>query len=267
MSADRPGRALYGVMAEFDDSARAGRRRSRACEAEGYTKIDAYTPYPIEEVLGGARAPQVAGAAHRAHRRHPRRRSSGFFLQYWVSAIEYPLNVGGRPFNSGRPSSPSPSSARSSVAVLAAVAACFILNGLPEPYHPVFNVPRFAFASRDRYFLCIEATDPSSTATRTRLLLTSRLKAYGGHRCRAFERRPWRSTSPVWRCLSHSWVAMAGCRNEMYDQAEVQAAGGERVLHRTGRSRAAALERYGGARVLARRQGDVRAGSDRTASS
>jgi hypothetical protein len=150
--------ALHGVMGEFSDPQDLVDAIEKV-RAEGYTKIDAYTPFPIEEVweaIGHHKSPVplvvlIGGIIGGL---------SGFFLQYWVSAIEYPLNVGGRPFNSWPAFIPVTFECTILGAVLSAVAGVFIINGLPEPYHPVFNVPRFAFASRDRYFLCIEATDP-----------------------------------------------------------------------------------------------------------
>jgi hypothetical protein len=168
------GRLLHGVMAEFShpqdlvDAIEQVRR-------EGFTKVDAYTPYPIEEVweaIGHHKSPVplivliggiIGGLA-------------GFFLQYWVAVIEYPVNVGGRPNNSWPAFIPVTFECTILGAILAAVAGVFILNGLPEPYHPVFNVPRFALASRDRYFLCIEARDPMFDRERAHLLLLS-LKA------------------------------------------------------------------------------------------
>jgi hypothetical protein len=165
---------IYGVMGEFfepDDLIHA----IEQVRAEGYTKIDAYMPYPIEavwEAIGHdkSRVPLIVllgGIVGGL---------SGFFLQYWVSVIEYPLNVGGRPYNSWPAFIPVTFECTILGAVLAAVAGVFILNGLPEPYHPVFNVPAFAHASRDRYFLCIEARDPKFDRERAHLLLLS-LKA------------------------------------------------------------------------------------------
>jgi hypothetical protein len=150
--------ALHGVMGEFStpqDLVTA----IEEVRAQGYTRLDAYTPFPIEEAweaLGHHKSPVplivlIGGIVGGL---------SGFFLQYWVSVIEYPLNVGGRPFNSWPSFIPVTFECTILGAVLAAVAGVFILNGLPEPYHPVFNVERFAFASRNRYFLCIEAVDP-----------------------------------------------------------------------------------------------------------
>ena len=85
---------------------------------------------------------------------------AGFGLCYWVSAIAYPLNIGGRPLNSWPTFIPVTFELTILFAAFAAVIAMIVLNGLPMPYHPVFNVPRFARASQDRFFLAIEAADP-----------------------------------------------------------------------------------------------------------
>ncbi len=149
---------LHGVMAEFGGPRRLLRAIKAAREA-GYSKMDAYTPYPIHDVweaLGHhkSKLPPIVliggllGAA------------LGFGLQYWVSVIEYPLNIGGRPLNSWPAFIPVTFETTILVATFFAVLGMFALNGLPEPYHPVFNVKRFALASRDRFFLCIEASDP-----------------------------------------------------------------------------------------------------------
>ncbi|HMI82722.1 MAG TPA: DUF3341 domain-containing protein [Polyangiaceae bacterium] len=150
--------ALHGVMGEFSTPQDLVTAIEKVRE-EGYTRLDAYTPFPIEEAweaLGHHKSPVplivlIGGIVGGL---------GGYFLQYWVSVIEYPLNVGGRPLNSWPSFIPVTFECTILGAVLAAVAGVFILNGLPEPYHPVFNVPRFAFASRNRYFLCIEAADP-----------------------------------------------------------------------------------------------------------
>jgi len=166
-----PRATIHGVMGEFHHPQELVDAIEHV-RAEGYTKIDAYTPYPIEEVweaIGHHKSPVplivlIGGIVGGL---------SGFFLQYWVSAVEYPLNIGGRPYNSWPAFIPVTFECTILGAVLAAVAGVFILNGLPEPYHPVFNVPHFAFASRDRYFLCIEATDPKFDRQRAHLLLLS----------------------------------------------------------------------------------------------
>jgi hypothetical protein len=134
--------------------------------------MDAYTPFPIEalaEVLGfhDRRVPLlvllgglIGGAG-------------GYLLQYWSQVIEYPMNVGGRPFHSW-PAFIVPTFETTVLgAAMAAVLGMLALNGLPQPYHPVFNVPRFVMASRDRFFLCIEAIDPRFDRVGTRRFLQS----------------------------------------------------------------------------------------------
>ena len=160
---------LYGLMAEFDDPQTLVQATRRAYEA-GYRRMDAYSPFPIEELgeaLGIHRTAVpllvlvggIAGAL------------AGYGLQYWVSAVAYPLNVGGRPFNSWPSFIPVTFEMTVLVAALTAVFGMLALNRLPMPYHPVFNVPRFALATRDRFFLCIESTDPMFDALGTREFL------------------------------------------------------------------------------------------------
>lgn len=149
---------LFGVMAEFGGPRRLIRAIEAAREA-GYTEMDAFTPYPIEEVweaLGHhkSKLPPIvlAGGILGA--------LLGFGLQYWSSVIAYPLNIGGRPLNSWPAFIPVTFEVTILVATFFTVLGMFALNGLPQPYHPVFNVERFKLASRDRYFLCIGSWDP-----------------------------------------------------------------------------------------------------------
>jgi hypothetical protein len=149
---------LHGLLAEFHAPG-ALVRAARAVHGAGYRKVDAYTPYPMEEVLD---------ALH-LHRTHVPKvvllggffgLAAGWGLQYWTSVIDYPMNIGGRPFNAW-PAFVVPAFETTILfAALAAVVGMLALNGFPHPYHPVFNVPGFVAASRDRFFLCIEADDP-----------------------------------------------------------------------------------------------------------
>ena len=162
---------LYGLMAEFDDPNALVLAATSAHEA-GYRRMDAYSPFPIEELYHalGAHASRlplivlIGGLVGCI---------SGFLLQYWTMAVAYPLNVGGRPFNSWPAFIPVTFECTILGAALSAVLGMLALNGLPMPYHPVFNVPRFALASRNRFFLCIEARDKKFDVDATRQFLES----------------------------------------------------------------------------------------------
>jgi ActD protein len=162
---------IYGLMAEFEDATALVGAAERA-HAGGYRRVDAYSPFPIEELhhaLGGphSRLPRIVligGIAGGL---------GGFFLQYWASAIAYPLNVGGRPLNSWPAFIPVTFECTILVAALSAVLGMLALNGLPMPYHPVFNVERFALASRSRFFLVIESADRKFDLDGTRQFLES----------------------------------------------------------------------------------------------
>ena len=149
---------IWGLLAEFRSPADLAVATRRAREA-GYRRMDAYAPIGVEAVsdeLGfhSTRVPLVCllggilGGL------------GGFFLQYWINVLNFPLNIAGKPLNSW----PAFIVVTFECTILGASLAAFLgmlaLNGLPQPYHPVFNVPRFAFASKDRFFLVIESADP-----------------------------------------------------------------------------------------------------------
>ena len=173
MNKDAP---TYGLLAEFaePEALLAAVRRARAA---GYRKMDAYTPFPVEHLaeelgfhhtalplivlIGG-----LIGCG------------GGFLLQYWISAVDYPLNIGGRPLNSWPSFIPVTFELTILCAALFAVLGMLGLNGLPMPYHSLFNSPRFALASRNRFFLCIEASDKQFNREATAKFL-SELKPEG----------------------------------------------------------------------------------------
>jgi hypothetical protein len=157
---------LYGLMAEFT-SPEELLAATELAYAEGYRNMDAYTPFPVTgvaEALGSKRtwvSPMVGIAALLGG-------IGGFGLMYWISVIAYPINVAGRPFNSWPAYIPITFECTILLACLTAVFGMFAMCKFPEPYHPVFNVPRFGLASKDRFFLCIEADDPRFNIDRTR---------------------------------------------------------------------------------------------------
>ena len=157
---------IYGAMAEFETP----EDLIEACEhayAQGYRRMDAYAPMPVEglaEAVGFkrnnvAKAVLIGGICGV---------SGGFYLLYWITGVAYPLNVGGRPLFSWPAYVPITFECMILLSALTALVSMLAMNGLPKPYHPVFNVPEFtAKASRDGFFLCIESSDPKFAADET----------------------------------------------------------------------------------------------------
>ena len=161
--------AVYGLMAEFDDPGGLV-KAAKQTYAAGYRQIDTFSPYPIEEaweaigqhdtrlskiVLGGGLTGLLSGLA----------------LQEWVRNIAYPINIAGKPLNSWPQFIPVTFELTILFAALSGVIGMILLNGLPMPYHPVFNVARFERASRDKFFLLVESADPKFDRERTREFL------------------------------------------------------------------------------------------------
>ena len=157
--------ATYGLLAEFDTPTALVAAARRTYEA-GYRQLDTFSPYPIEE-------------AWEAIGHHDKRLSlivlcggitgllTGIALQEWVHQIAYPINIAGKPLNSWPQFIPVTFELTILFAAISAVLGMIVLNGLPQPYHPVFNVPRFEHASRDKFFLLVESTDPKFDRTKT----------------------------------------------------------------------------------------------------
>jgi hypothetical protein len=162
---------LYGLVAEFD-TPRALLSAARQVGHAGWRRAEAYSPFPVHgltEALGKppTRLPMITllggllGAA------------AGYGLQYWVNVINYPMNIGGRPYNSWPAFLPVIFELAVLGAALSSVLGMLALNGLPMPYHPLFNVPRFKLASRDRFFLMLPARDPKFERRTSREFLES----------------------------------------------------------------------------------------------
>ena len=162
---------IYGLMAEFDSPADLVKAAHRTYE-EGYRKIDAYSPFPIEELAeaigfhrSGVPLVVLVGGILGC--------VGGYMMQYWIHVINYPINVGGRPFNSWPSFVVVTFETTILGAALAGVIGLLLLNRLPMPYHPVFNVDRFMRASQDGFFLCIESADPKFDMQETKEFLQS----------------------------------------------------------------------------------------------
>jgi hypothetical protein len=166
---------LYGLLAEFDNPTDLLVAARRAHE-EGYRKMDGYSPFPVEglaEAIGFERDRMplvvlIGGLLGCA---------GGYLMQWWISAVSYPINVGGKPYHSWPAFFVVTFEVTVLFAGLSALFGMLGLNGLPMPYHPLFHVQRFEFATRDRFFLCIEASDPRFDVVKTRQFL----EGLGGH--------------------------------------------------------------------------------------
>lgn len=160
---------LYGIMAEFETPEQVLQAALRT-HAAGYRRIDAYTPMPVEglaEAIGfeWTSLPMVVFTGGFLGG------CTGFFMCWYANVISFPLNIGGKPLNSWPAWIPITYELTILGAALAAVFGMIIMNGLPRPYHPVFNVSRFALASTDRFFLVIKARDSKFDLVQTKAFL------------------------------------------------------------------------------------------------
>ena len=154
----KPATSIYGLLAQFDtpETLVAAVRSTREA---GYKKMDAYTPFPVEEVSEALNFHErklpvivfVGGLVGCA---------VGFGMQYYAAVVSYPVNIGGRPLNSWPSFVPVAFELTILIAALCAVFGMLLMNGLPMPYHPLFNNPKFSLASSHGFFLCVEAADP-----------------------------------------------------------------------------------------------------------
>ncbi len=160
---------LYGILAEFKDAESLLKAVHRITEA-GYRQTDAFAPFPVEG-LGEALGMTRTGVSRIVLAGGVIGLMCGFGLQYWVAVAHYPLNVGGRPLNSWPSFMPITFETTILVGALSAVLGMLALNRLPMPHHPLFDVRQFDRASRDAFFVCIEASDPQFDRVATRQIL------------------------------------------------------------------------------------------------
>jgi len=162
---------LFGLIAEFK-SAEHLLEATRSARAGGYRKLEAYAPFSVEglaeavglernriplvTLLGGL----VGGAG-------------GYLLQWYSAVLDYPINSGGRPLHAWPAFIPATFELAVLGAACSAFLGCILANGLPRLYHPIFNAKDFDLASRNRFFLCICATDPQFERGRTHAFLQS----------------------------------------------------------------------------------------------
>lgn len=162
---------IYGLVAEFESPEQL-LSAANLSHAAGYRAVDAFSPMPIEglaEAVGfhSTRLPLLVlfggmfGAA------------AGFFLQWYANVLSFPLNIDGKPHNSWPSFIPITFEMTILFAAIAAVFGMLALNGLPTPYHPLFNVPRFVLATRGHFFFCIKARDKQFDLAATRKFLES----------------------------------------------------------------------------------------------
>ena len=160
---------IYGLLAEYETVPGLVSAAEKAHQ-QGYRRMDTYSPFPIEpaaEAIGFhknrvALVVLMGGLLGGL---------GGYSLEYWVSVLAYPINVGGKPWHAWPAFIPVTFECTVLGASIAAFIGMLAMNGLPMPYHPVFNAPNFSAASKDKFFLCIEAADPQFDLAKTRQFL------------------------------------------------------------------------------------------------
>jgi hypothetical protein len=163
--------SIYGLMVEFDNPEELVKSARNAREA-GYREMDAYAPFPVEGLAEAVGFPKtrlplitlIGGFTGCI---------GGFLLQVYPNVFGYPLNIGGKPYYSWPAFIPITFELTILCAAISCVFGMLILDGLPTPYHPVFNVPRFELASSTKFFLCIKARDKKFDREKTKEFLES----------------------------------------------------------------------------------------------
>jgi len=150
--------AIYGLTAEFGSAPELLAAAKAAADA-GYRHMDAYTPFPVEGLAEAMKKPRswiplaflLGGLTGGC---------GGYFLEYYAAVISYPINIGGRPLHSWPAFIPVTFELTILLSALTGFVALLVSMRLPRPHHPIFNTPGFEAVTEDKFFLCLEATDP-----------------------------------------------------------------------------------------------------------
>jgi hypothetical protein len=161
---------VYGLLAEFSDPG-ALLHAAEATREAGYRHFDDHSPFPIHGMDDAMGLGNAAGVGVTTFLGGVTGFVAAYLLQWWTGAVDYPLNISGKPFFAVEPSVPIMFELTVLFAAFGAVGGMLALNGLPRPYNPLFYSDRFEGVTDDRFFLHVAASDDQFDAEETAMML------------------------------------------------------------------------------------------------